>query len=164
MQWAGGLDGLAMELASKGWHVPVRWTIQSGLAWLAPHVSLEELPVLPHLANGHREGLVMIHPVDGNGSRARLVLRLWRSDVDLKGNGTPGSPLWIGTVVEERLERLMSVLTSIRAVPNLNTPREILAPALDPKRQVERGAAYREAGWDGVVLLGHDPSLRSPVQ
>ena len=161
IQWAGDLGVLENELAAKGWRLPAPWTIRSALAWLEPNVQLNDLPVLPRLDNGHQEGLVMVLPVGGEAASTRFVLRLWRSGVVLGGIGATPAPLWIGTVVEERIRRIPPALTLMREMPDLNTPSTTLASAMALMRQVDRGAADHEAGWDGVVLLGRDPSLPS---
>lgn len=153
-QWAGTRTALETELAAQGWALPVPWTAQSALAWFAPDIRLANLPVLPRLENGRQEALVMIRPVADEASEARLVLRLWRSNVVLSSVGATVVPLWIGTVSEERVERMSWVLTATREVPDYNGPRAVLTAAIGAHRLAERGPASQEPGWDGSILLG----------
>lgn len=164
VQWAGKLQDLKQELAAKGWRVPVPWTIRSSLAWLAPHADLQDLPVLPRLDDGRLEALVMIQPVEGGASTARLVLHLWNAPVQLAtGDGTI-EPLFIGIVAEERMRSVTSFVTVTRERPDMNSARDALASAIDAKRLVERKGVVQDSRWDGSVLLGHDPMLWLPGQ
>jgi membrane-associated phospholipid phosphatase len=155
VQWAGQLGDLQRGLKSGGWRIPVPWTIQSTLAWATLRVSLEELPVLSRLEDGQPEAMVLVRPVDGAASTARLVLRLWRSGIDLVSADARDESLWIGTVVEERLEDLMGVLVVTREMPGLNGPRDRLTDEMPSARRVKRDVA--EPGWDGFVVIGHEP-------
>ncbi len=160
-EWAGSRTALEAELASKGWIAPVPWTVQSTLAWLRPGIGLAKLPVLPRLENGQQEALVMVRLIAAKAGTARLVVRLWRSDVMLSAVGVAAVPLWIGTVAEEHIERLMSMLTTTRQLPTFNGPRNTLASAIEIGRLAERGPNFREPGWDGSVLLGRSPNVQS---
>ena len=63
----------------------------------------------------------MIRTAGSLSEDQRLVLRVWRSDVILSA-GTTSSPLWIGTVVAERIDHVMRLATVAREEPNMNTP------------------------------------------
>lgn len=152
-QWAGSLAALQGELSGKGWRRPVPWSVRSALAWLNPHDPISALPVLAHLEDGHRESLVMVHPVSGVREPERLVLRLWRSDVRVRGLGPKDRPLYIGTVVEEREVRIAPIITVTHRVPDYDGPRDTLGAALSERRLVERKLETRQRGWDGGVLL-----------
>jgi membrane-associated phospholipid phosphatase len=152
VQWTGRLGGLGGELNAGGWRIPVPWTIQSTLAWVMPRVSVNELPVLSRLQDGQPEALVLVRPVDGAAYTARLVLRLWRSRIDLTSEDTLDEPLWIGTVVEERLEDLMGILVVTREMPDLNGPRDHLNDEMPFARRLSRDVVA--PGWDGFVLMG----------
>ncbi len=156
-QWAGKISNLKRALSARGWVSPVSWSLQSGLFWLLPHAAVMDLPVLPHLENGHQERLVLVHTVAGDGVDRRLVLRLWRSNVKLDPSGTGATPLWIGTVIEEHSRRIGTLLTILREVPNYDGPRQALATALKLHRLAMRGPSFQQAGWDGGVLLGPQP-------
>lgn len=105
IQWAGELSQLRQTLQDKGWHVPTPLTLTSGLSWLAPNPSLDQLPVLPQLHNGQFESLLLSRadPAQTTSQAQRLVLRLWRSNVRL---GPGNVRLWIGTISSLRLQCL----------------------------------------------------------
>ena len=153
LQWAGSAAALARELAAAGWRAPVPWTVRSALAWLRPHVPLASLPVLPHLESGRPEVLVLTLPAGARAGPARLVLRLWRSDVMLASAGAPAAPVLVGTVAEERMARPAWFLTTTQSLPSYDGPRDALAADLPEHRLVERGPNLRSPGWDGGVLL-----------
>jgi undecaprenyl-diphosphatase len=155
VQWAGSLQGLQDVLLRKGWHKSVPWTPSSALTWLTAKADATELPVVPFLAGGRLPSLTLVHP-DGGAvpGGSRLVLRLWAVDIELT-NGRP-SPLWIGSVVEERLDRHISLFTLAWTQPDVNAPREVLAAALEGGRLVTRDGGIAEAGWDGRVLLARE--------
>ncbi len=153
-QWAGTLQDLQAELTRKAWREPVPWSLRSTLEWLKPHVPIGALPVLPHLEDGHPEALVMVHPVSGAAHEERLVLRLWRSDVELKGLAHQTVPVYLGTVIEERVKRLAPIITITRRVSGYDRPRDVLAVAIRTRRLAERVLENRQPGWDGGVLLG----------
>lgn len=161
VQWAGTAAALERQLAAGGWKAPVPWTLRSALAWLRPHVPLAGLPVLPHLESGRPEMLVMTLPSGARPGQARLVLRLWRSDVRLEGAGAPALPLLVGTVTEERIARPTWFLTTTSRLPDYDGPRDRLAHGLPDHRLVERGPKLRGRGWDGRVLLGR--AARPPL-
>jgi membrane protein DedA with SNARE-associated domain/membrane-associated phospholipid phosphatase len=151
LQWAGSAAALARELAAGGWRPPAPWTLRSALAWLRPHVSLASLPVLPHLQSGRPEVLVLTRAAGGEAGQARLVLRLWRSDVRVSATGEPSVPVLLGTVTKERLQRPTWFLTMAERVPGYDEPRDSVAADLPRHRLVERGLHSRF--WDGRVIL-----------
>lgn len=161
IQWAGRLDALKTELAVTGWVVPVPWTVQSALAFLTPHARLSNLPVLPRLDSGREEHLIMIFPLKGEAPAGRLVLRLWRSGTVLGGIGGSPQPLWIGTVVEERIRRFPPFMTLIHETPNVNVPLAIAASALETKRLVKRTMMPLSPFWNGTVVLSGDFGRRA---
>ena len=153
-QWAGDLHSLKRALSARGWISPVSWSLQSSFSWLLPHAAVMSLPVLPHLESGHQERLVLVHTVAGDILNKRLVLRLWQSNVELARSGSGTTPLWIGTVTEERSRRIANLLTVLQEVPNYDGPRQALATALQLHRLATHGHSFQQAGWDGGVLLG----------
>ncbi len=162
LQWAGTPAALAAQLAPDGWKAPVPWSIRSALAWLTPHPSLASLPVLPHLENGRPEVLVLTRAAPGSAGEARLVLRLWRSDLQVAFPDGRTVSVLVGTVDEEHLERPAWFLTTTRELPDYDAPRDRLAAGLPDRRLVERGPSRRGAGWDGGVLLGRPALSGSP--
>lgn len=127
IQFAGSLSSLQEMLLRKGWRTPAPWTPLSTLGWLIANVDPAALPVVPRLASGQLPSLILILQNDAAPNRSRFVLRLWATDLELT-DGT-SSPVWVGSVVEERLDRPLSLFTLARTQPDMNTPRQVLAPA-----------------------------------
>ncbi|HVB18046.1 MAG TPA: VTT domain-containing protein [Stellaceae bacterium] len=154
IQWAGSIDSLRAELEMHGWTAPVPWTLRSALEFLSPHASLGSLPVLPQLNNGRSEDLVMVRMDGPLAPGARVVLRLWRSDVILS-NGAQSLPLWIGTAVTERVQHLASLVTVATEAhkEDPNVALRLLSEAL-PTVPIEHHRAIDAAGHHEPVLLG----------
>jgi len=150
-QYAGSLPSLREMLLRKGWRSPPPWTPVNFLSWLTTSVDAAALPVVPRLSNGELPDLTLILESGAALKESRLVLRLWAFDLDLV-NGTP-SPVWVGSVVEERLERPLSLFTLAFTQPAMNRPRDILAEALQSGRLVSRPGVVANADWDGRLLL-----------
>ena len=83
---------------------------------------------------------------------------MWAVDIEL-ANGKP-SPLWVGSVVEESLDHPLSLFTLASTQPDMNTPRNALAAALDGGRLVSRSGGTAEADWDGRVLLARESNTQ----
>jgi undecaprenyl-diphosphatase len=67
-----------------------------------------------------------------------------------------GSPLWAGSVVEERIRRPLSLVTVVVTQPDFNVPRDALAQSLGGANLKPRIGAHPSANWDGRVLLARD--------
>jgi hypothetical protein len=130
-----------------------------------PGVALDDLPVLTRLNDGRPARLILFKPTEESPDRrSRLILRVWLSNVELDDGPQGPYRLWLGSVVEQRLRRLGSFLTYGAAVRDENAPRAGLeADFPRPVRVVDRPAAPDPWGWNGWVLLGHDPSLALPM-
>lgn len=151
IQWAGSLQALQDILLQRGWRAPSPWTALNVLDWLTTKAGPEELPVLPSFAAGRLPSLTLIRRSDDATSvDSRYVLRMWVVDIDLADGRL--SPLWTGSVVEERLSRPLSLFTLAWVQPNMNTPLEVLAGALEGGHLVSRPEGA-DAHWDGHVLL-----------
>jgi membrane protein DedA with SNARE-associated domain/membrane-associated phospholipid phosphatase len=165
LQWAGSVELLKARLLAHGWREPPPWSIESALGWLQPGTPLDALPVLTRLHDGRPARLILVHPEAPNGGHpARLILRLWRSSVQI--DGRPGSPtdrLWLGAVVEQRLYRVGSIVSFGLTARDENAPRPRLETDLTPVKVVHRAAAPDPWGWNGWVLLCHDPALALPM-
>jgi membrane protein DedA with SNARE-associated domain/membrane-associated phospholipid phosphatase len=159
IQWAGGLRSLERELSNSGWQPPAPWTLSNALAWLAPDPGPLSLPVLPYLDGGRMPSLTLVHAGPATAD-SRLVLRLWTADLRLT-NGHP-QPVWVGSVVRERLYHPLSLVTISLAQTDVNEPRQALASAIASGRLAVRPAQAPHSHWDGQVLLAHDSSV--PVQ
>ena len=151
-QWAGSLQSLQDVLLRKGWHTSADWATLNTLTWFTGSADPANLPVVPFLTSGRLSSLTLVRPhgeVALTGSR--LVLRLWAADLELT-NGRR-CPLWIGSVVEERLDHPFSLFTLTSTQPDMNAPRSALAAALDGGRLVSRTGGMTNPDWDGQVLL-----------
>lgn len=154
-QWAGSLQSLRDVLLRKGWHTPPAWAPLSTLSWFTGSASPASLPAIPFLAGGRFPSLTLVRQYDDVVSPdSRLVLRLWAADVEVANGLT--APLWIGSVVEERLDHPLALFTLALTQPDMNTPRNTLATALDGGRLVSRADGIRGADWDGHVLLARE--------
>lgn len=156
IEWAGNVQAVAARLAAAGWRAPPGWGAATMLFPLLPSPDPGALPVLPRLDEGRLPELMRILPQpDG----ARLVLRLWASELMLRDDNGSTRPVLIGTVVEERPERLLTLVTLGRAQDSLNAPRDALAAAIGGGRLVDRPDMTPDASWDGRVLLLEEPAM-----
>ena len=88
---------------------------------------------------------------------SRLVLRMWAVDLELiDGSRTS---IWIGSVLEERLDRPYSLFTLARTQPDINGPRNAVAGAIQSGRLAVRTDAAATDDWDGRVLLIRETPL-----
>ena len=144
--------------------MPPPWTPVSALTWLTVKAGPAELPVVPLLAGGRFPSLTLVRPQgDAVSADSRNVLRLWAVDIELTDSRR--SPLWIGSIVEERLYRPLSLVTLTWTQPGMNRPREVLAAALEDGRLVPRANGTAVAYWDGQVLLARESgTLRAGLQ
>jgi undecaprenyl-diphosphatase len=151
-QWAGGLKDLQDVLQRNGWRNSVDWTPLNALNWLTVQTDPAGLPVIPLFASGRLPSLTLVRPhSDGAPAGSRFVLRLWAVDFELTNGQT--SPLWIGSVVEERFYHPLSLVTLLSTQPDVNVPRSTLAATLGGGRLLSRTEGTADMGWDGQVLL-----------
>ncbi len=163
LQWAGPLHELQARLAEHGWVEPPPWTLASALTWLETGADLSELPVLTRLHDGQPARLILIRTEpNANAPPERLILRIWRSPVEIDVADGRSYRLWLGSAVEQRLYRVGSFLTFGRAERDENAPGARLEAELQPVRLVQRGVGVDRWGWSGWVLLAHDPSFALP--
>lgn len=148
VQWAGSLSGIHEALAGKGWRDPVSWAPRNTLTWLTPDANPAALPVVARLASGRLPDLTVVH--EGTSNDARLVLRLWSADLDIAGGIS--SQVWIGSVVEERVVRSVSLFSWAQVRTEANAPRDVLAGQFPMGRLAMRDG-MTAANWDGRVLL-----------
>ncbi|WP_246687014.1 bifunctional DedA family/phosphatase PAP2 family protein [Mesorhizobium sp. B2-4-19] len=153
-QWAGNLQTLQDVLSGKGWHTSASWSALTTLTWLTGSASPTDLPVVPALASGRLPSLSLIR-ANGDGAPAgRLVLRLWAVDLELTNGQTV--PLWIGSVVEERLYHPIALVTLVSTQPDANAPRKVLAGSLIGEDLASRASGIVSADWDGNILLARE--------
>ena len=157
IQWAGSLDALREMLARKGWRTPAPWTRLNALAWLTTTAKPLDLPVVPQFASGELPSLTLVLQRDSLSKDTRLVLRMWAVDLELTDGGR--SSVWIGSVLEERFDRPLSLFTLARTLRDVNTPRDAVSGAIQSGRIAVRSDRSGEHDWDGRVLLARESSL-----
>ena len=158
IQFAGELDALREILVRQGWRTPAPWTPLNSLAWLTATADPAELPVVPHLASGELPSLTLVLQAIPLPNDSRFVLRMWPVDLELI-NGSH-APVWVGSVVEERIDRPFSLITVARTQSDVNKPRDAIADAV-PSGRVEirtLGAGDRRLGRRGSTDPGKLPS------
>ncbi|MBN1957851.1 MAG: phosphatase PAP2 family protein [Desulfuromonadales bacterium] len=96
LQWAGDPQMLSQQLQKQGWAVSSQLRFKQLLNFFIPHVELQQFPVLPQLAEGRQERLIMVRYRDDH----RLLLRLWPSRFELRDANLP---LWVGSLTCERV-------------------------------------------------------------
>ena len=129
----------------------VGFNYQKLLNLLVPRAEIQQLPVLPLLAEGRQEQLLMSTPMN----EKRLVLRLWPtvfklSDID--------QALWVGSVDFEYADSMVNFLILPRGSGLYASALEPLREALSAdvvKFWVQRPLTERQraTGWDGKTLL-----------
>jgi hypothetical protein len=75
---------------------------------LSPSLPITELPVIPHVHDGHHEQLAL---VKNAGTEHRLVLRLWATRCRIADDEPDGTPVWIGDVATLRKENVVDLLS-----------------------------------------------------
>jgi undecaprenyl-diphosphatase len=165
LQWVGALPDLRARLIEHGWREPPPLTLASQLAWLETGADLNELPVLTRLHDGRPTRLILIRTDESKSGRpARLILRIWRAPVAIMAGGEEPYRLWLGSVVEQRVYHIGSFVAFGLSRRDESAPRALLEEALAPVRVAYRHLPPDRWGWDGWVLLGHDPSISLPQE
>ena len=155
IQWAGALPTLEALLLSKGWRAPPSWTALNALAWLTAKSDAAELPVASRFHSGELPRLTLILQRDALLNSSRFVLRIWAVDMELTDRSP--LPVWVGSVVEERLDRPLSLFTIVWTQPDINSLRDRATEGLQSWRLVNR-ADTPVKGWDGRMLLAQEGS------
>lgn len=148
IQWAGSLAALRDPLMRSGWRMAGRWTAADALSWLATD-DPRKLPVMPSLQAGQLPSLTLVRVTDPD-SRSRMVVRLWPANRVL--GGPAAQRLWLGSIVEERISRPLSMVSLVTA-RTAGCPARLIQPLLGAR------AVTREAGsgCEGQVLLARQP-------
>ncbi|VXC68946.1 LssY-like C-terminal domain containing protein [Burkholderia sp. 8Y] len=104
VQWAATPAEIRAQLSSRGWAEVDGLTMKSVMSVVSPNAPATALPVLPRLNNGEPSKLVFTR--SHRGTDQRDVLRFWptRYVVKERADATP-TPIWLGSVVHERLRR-----------------------------------------------------------
>ncbi|TIS55791.1 MAG: phosphatase PAP2 family protein [Mesorhizobium sp.] len=153
IQWAGDLTSFQAMLLRKGWRAPASWSPLNALTWLSANADPAALPVVPRPASGRLPSLTLVLPNGAVPRVSRLVLRLWAVDLELADGAS--LPVWVGSIVEERLDRPLSLFTLAWTQPDMNTPRDVVASELHAGRLAVR-ADTATANWDGRILLARE--------
>ncbi|MDQ2694402.1 MAG: VTT domain-containing protein, partial [Pseudomonadota bacterium] len=117
IQWAAAPETLRRRLARGGWQPAPPLTWQSALMWLNPHARIADLPVLPQVHDGRHDAVTVVRP--GPDPASRWVLRFWPSDLRLAEGGTP---VWLGSLTLQRLERRLHLLSLAATGPQPPPP------------------------------------------
>jgi membrane protein DedA with SNARE-associated domain len=104
IQWAATSTQITAQLLERGWTTGAPLSTRSVLSLVSPNVAAIDLPALPKLNNGEPSTLVFARAYDTADQRD--VLRFWPTmyAVEQPG-GLPPTPIWLGSVVHERLRR-----------------------------------------------------------
>ncbi|MBX5160629.1 phosphatase PAP2 family protein [Rhizobium sp. NZLR8] len=160
-QWAGSLQGLQDLLQQDGWRPSLGWTPVTVLKWLTASTDTTVVPVVPHFASGRLPDIAFVRSSTALApSTARLVLRLWETDMKLEDREQ--TPLWVGSITEARIYRLLSLVTMVSTQPDFTGPREALARSLREGHLVSRDEVEAKGGWDGRVLLARQKASHPP--
>ncbi|MBK5931192.1 bifunctional DedA family/phosphatase PAP2 family protein [Halochromatium salexigens] len=110
IQYAGPLDRLAQALADHGWERAEMLAWNNAIKLLSPSLPLAELPVVPHVHDGHHDDLTLVKDLaDGR----RLVLRLWGTHSEISAS----VPVWAGNVTEVVKHRIVDLLALPTTLP-----------------------------------------------
>jgi len=159
-QWAGGLPELQDVLQRNGW----RDSADSDTVECPELASVQNdpaaLPVIPLFASGRLPSLTLVRTNSGGAlTSSRLVLRVLGRRISSSTNGRT-SPLWIGSVVEERFYHPLSLFTLTSTQQDVNAPRGTLTTTFEDGRLLPRIPEMADEDWDGKVLLArhHEPT------
>ncbi|TVQ91606.1 MAG: phosphatase PAP2 family protein [Chromatiaceae bacterium] len=103
VQYAGPLAALAQALTQAGWQPAPMLGWDNAIKLLSPSLPITDLPVVPHVHDGHHEALTMVRD---QGPDQRLVLRLWAAECRISAD----IPLWIGNVTRLGKDRILDLL------------------------------------------------------
>ena len=103
LQYAGDPRVLTQALAAQGWRAADTLSFENALRLLSPSLSLMELPLIPHVHDGHHEDLGLIKQ---EGEDGRRVLRLWATPYLIDGR----QPLWIGNITTQHKRLILNLL------------------------------------------------------
>jgi membrane protein DedA with SNARE-associated domain/membrane-associated phospholipid phosphatase len=110
----GAASDIAHDMAQAGWRVAPAWSVGTALLWLTPGTAPTALPVLPKFHRGTGSELAFICAAPAQ-TRARTVLRLWRSDFAVKDSAAQvPKPVWYGALYREDFRRPLGLITFYR--------------------------------------------------
>jgi membrane protein DedA with SNARE-associated domain/membrane-associated phospholipid phosphatase len=147
IQWSATAGQISAQLKERGWEEGTRLSARSILSLVSPSVAATALPVLPRLNNGQPSTLVFTR--EHLSADERDVLRFWQTKYEVKRpGGQPPTPIWLGSVVHERLLRPTWPFNVLR--PD-NGVESMIASHGDksPWRDLEMA---RSAGCGGILV------------
>ncbi|MGX7004826.1 VTT domain-containing protein [Caballeronia sp. KNU42] len=104
VQWTATAGEIRAQLERRGWTEGTRLSPHSILSLVSPDVAATALPVLPRLNNG--EPSVLVFTRAHMTPEERDVLRFWPTQYAVtQRGGQPPTPIWLGSLVHERLLR-----------------------------------------------------------
>jgi membrane protein DedA with SNARE-associated domain/membrane-associated phospholipid phosphatase len=104
IQWSATAGEIRAQLERRGWTEGSRLSAHSILSLVSPDVAATALPVLPRLNNG--EPSVLVFTRAHMSADERDVLRFWPTQYAVSHRGgQPPTPVWLGSLVHERLLR-----------------------------------------------------------
>jgi len=104
IQWSATAGEISAQLERRGWTEGSRLSAHSILSLVSPDVAATALPVLPRLNNG--EPSVLVFTRAHMSADERDVLRFWPTQYAVSHRGgQPPTPVWLGSLVHERLLR-----------------------------------------------------------
>ena len=104
LAYAGDLKPLAEAMAAQGWQRADMLAWGNAMKLLSPSLPLSELPVIPHVHDGHHETLALVKDAS---DEQRLVLRLWKSPCYIGAE----IPVWVGSVTALRKENIVDFMS-----------------------------------------------------
>jgi membrane protein DedA with SNARE-associated domain/membrane-associated phospholipid phosphatase len=124
LQYAGDPQALAAVLAGEGWRRAATLGPDNAMRLLSPSLPLKELPVVPHVHDGHHEDLALVRQ---DGADRRLVLRLWSTPFRIDGR----VPLWVGNVTAQHKRVILGMLALPSTDPETEGPLRNAAEGFD---------------------------------
>lgn len=104
IQWTATAAEIRTQLESRGWTEGSHLSAHSILSLVYPDVAATALPVLPRLNNGEPSAFVFTRA--HMSADERDVLRFWPTQYAVtRRGGQPPTPIWLGSLVHERLLR-----------------------------------------------------------
>ena len=148
LAYAGDLKPLAEAMAAQGWQRADMLAWGNAMKLLSPSLPLSELPVIPHVHDGHHETLALVKDAS---DEQRLVLRLWKSPCYIGAE----IPVWVGSVTALRKENIVDFMslpvtiddgTSARQTAEHDLARTGLYPRRHRRADADRHQGKRAAG------------------
>ncbi|HEY3598237.1 MAG TPA: VTT domain-containing protein [Paraburkholderia sp.] len=104
LQWSADPQQIEAQLLSRGWVAGTRVSTRSLFSLISPDVPAMDLPVLPKLNDGEPSTLVFARQRERRDERD--VLRFWPTEYAVQRTaGAAPTPIWLGSLVHERLMR-----------------------------------------------------------